>query len=335
MIPETFEALWVQKAEDRLAIGLRELRVEELPAGEVLIRVHYSGLNYKDALACRLNGGVVRSYPHIPGIDLAGEVCASADARFQPGQQVLVTGFGLGVSHFGGYSAVARVPADWVVPLPEGLTPREAMAIGTAGLTAAISIERMEHNGLHSGQGPVLVTGATGGVGSIAVALLAAKGYEVVASTGKAAEHDYLRALGAHSIVGRLSADAAAPPKPLEKQQWAGAVDPVGGSALGFLLASIRYGGSVAVSGLTGGGAVPTTVHPFILRGVNLLGIDSVQYPIHRRSALWERMAADLLPAGKLELIGSRTIGLQEVPEAAEEVLAGRIRGRVVVALPG
>ncbi|MCR8635464.1 oxidoreductase [Paenibacillus radicis (ex Xue et al. 2023)] len=326
----------VNKQDDQLAISLQELQVEDLPAGEVLIRVHYSGVNYKDALACRLDGGIVRSYPHIPGIDLAGEVCTSADARFHPGQKVIVTGFGLGVSHFGGFSAMARVPADWVVPLPAGLEPREAMAIGTAGLTAAISIERMEHNGLHPAQGPVLVTGATGGVGSVAVALLAARGYEVAASTGKAEEHDYLRALGARDIVGRLSAAAAGavvPAKPLEKQQWAGAVDPVGGSGLAFLLASIRYGGSVAVSGLTGGGTVPTTVHPFILRGVNLLGIDSVQYPIERRSALWERMAAELKSDGQLERIGSRTIRLQDVPHAAEEILAGRVRGRIVVEL--
>jgi putative YhdH/YhfP family quinone oxidoreductase len=328
----------VNKENNQFHIGVQELPVDELPAGEVLIRVLYSGLNYKDALACRPDGGIARSYPHIPGIDLGGEVVTSVDTRFRTGQRVIVTGFGLGVSHFGGFSAMARVPADWVVPLPEGLEPRDAMAIGTAGLTAAISIERMEHNGLHPGLGPVLVTGATGGVGSLAVALLAAKGYEVSASTGKAEEHEYLRALGARDIVGRLgtaaTADgAAAPVKPLEKQQWAGAIDPVGGSGLAFLLASIRYGGSVAVSGLTGGGAVPTTVHPFILRGVNLLGIDSVQYPIERRSALWERMAADLQAAGQLERIGSRTIRLHEVPQAAEELLAGRVRGRMVVEL--
>ncbi|TDF93746.1 zinc-binding dehydrogenase [Paenibacillus piri] len=299
-----FEALMVDQEDGRFTIGVRELEEKELPAeGEVLIRVLYSGLNYKDGLACRPNGGIVRSYPHIPG-----------------------------------YSSLARVPADWVVPLPPELEPREAMAIGTAGLTAAISIERMEHNGLHPRLGPVLVTGATGGVGSCAVALLAARGYDVAASTGKAAEHDYLRALGARTVVGRLGAAAAeggtaAAVRPLEKQQWAGAVDPVGGSGLAFVLASIRYGGSVAVSGLTGGGAIPTTVHPFILRGVNLLGIDSVQYPIERRRALWERMAADLKPAGLLEWIGSRTIRLQDVPQAAEELLAGQVRGRIVVEL--
>ncbi|MDF2963963.1 MAG: quinone oxidoreductase, YhdH/YhfP family [Paenibacillus sp.] len=334
MDTKPFEALVVNHEGDLFEIGMKKLQVEDLPEGEVLIRVHYSGLNYKDGLACRPRGGIVRSYPHIPGIDLAGEVCSSADARFHPGQRVAVTGFGLGVTHFGGFSALARVPADWVVPLPPELQPREAMAIGTAGLTAAISIERLEHNGLQPGQGPVLVTGATGGVGSFAVALLAAKGYEVVASTGKAEAHDYLRALGAREVVGRLGgAGPEAAVKPLEKQQWAGAVDPVGGSGLAFLLASIRYGGSVAVSGLTGGGAVPTTVHPFILRGVNLLGIDSVQYPIERRRALWERMAAELKETGHLERIGSRTVRLQEVPQAAEEILAGGVTGRIVVEL--
>ncbi|ULL13527.1 oxidoreductase [Paenibacillus sp. H1-7] len=327
-----FQALVVEKEGDRFQAGVKELKLEDLPAGEVLIRVSYSGVNFKDGLACLSNGGIVRTYPHIPGIDLAGTVVTSADARFQPGQAVLVTGFDLGVAHFGGFSQMARVPADWVVALPPGLTAYEAMAIGTAGLTAAMSIDRLEHNGLAPGQGPVLVTGATGGVGSFAVALLAARGYEVAASTGKAAEHDYLRSLGAQDVLERSALEPEAI-KPLEKQKWAAAVDPVGGRSLAYILASIRYGGSVAVSGLTGGGSVPTSVHPFILRGVSLLGIDSVQYPAERRYALWERLAADLKPTGHLERIGGTRIRLAEVPQYAADILQGRIKGRVVVEL--
>jgi len=330
-IEQRFRALVVDKQEDRLHIGVKQLTLEQLPAGDVLIRVSYSGVNYKDGLACLPDGGVVRSYPHVPGIDLAGTVVSSVDERFRPGQQVLVTGFDLGVSRFGGFSELARVPADWVVPLPPGLTAFEAMCIGTAGLTAAMSIDRLEHNGLQPGQGPVLVTGATGGVGSFAVALLAARGYEVAASTGKAAEQDYLRGLGAQTVLERSALEPEAM-KPLEKQQWAAAVDPVGGRSLAYILASVRYGGSVAVSGLTGGGAVPTSVYPFILRGVSLLGIDSVYYPAERRYALWERLAADLQPSGHLQRIGKR-IRLEEVPQYANDILEGRIRGRVVVEL--
>ncbi|MBE1446961.1 putative YhdH/YhfP family quinone oxidoreductase [Paenibacillus sp. OAS669] len=331
MDTETFQALVIDKQGERFEIGVKELTVEDLPEGEVLIRVSFSGVNYKDGLACLPNSSIVRTYPHVPGIDLAGTVVASTDPRFQAGQAVLVTGFELGVSHFGGLSQMARVPADWVVPLPPGLEPHDAMAIGTAGLTAAMSIDRLEHNGLQPGQDPVLVTGATGGVGSFAVALLAARGYHVAASTGKAAEHDYLRSLGAQEIIDRseLSPESI---KPLEKQRWAAAVDPVGGKSLAYLLASIRYGGSVAVSGLTGGGAIPTTVHPFILRGVNLLGIDSVQYPAERRYELWKRTAEDLLPTGHLSRI-ARRIRLDEVPHYAEEILQGRIKGRVIVEL--
>lgn len=313
-------------------LGVRELTETELPEGEVLIRVQYSSLNYKDALACQPKSSIVQRYPHVPGIDLAGTVLSSQSPRFQPGQAVVVTGFGLGVSHFGGYSQLARVPADWVVPLPPGLEPADAMAIGTAGLTAAMSVDALERHGLAPEQGPVLVTGATGGVGSFAVALLAARGYRVAAATGKAAEHGYLRELGAQEVVPRsdLQRDAV---RPLEKQAWAAAVDPVGGQALAFILASIQYGGAVAVSGLTGGGSVPTTVHPFILRGVSLLGIDSVYFPLDRRYALWERLALDLKPTGHLQRIGASRIRLEHVPEAAEAILQGQIKGRVVVEL--
>lgn len=326
------QALVANKRGDQFEIGLRELQVEDLPDGEVLIRVQYSSLNYKDCLACSSDGGIVRSYPHIPGIDLAGTVITSDVEKFRPGQSVIVTGFGLGVSHFGGFSTTARVPADWVVPLPHNLELREAMVIGTAGLTAAISIERLENNGLSPDRGPVLVTGATGGVGSFAVAMLAARGYQVVASTGKESEHDYLRALGAHEIINRDELNPAAF-KPLEKQLWAAAIDPVGGRSLAFILAAIQYGGSVAVSGLTGGTALPATVYPFILRGVSLLGVDSVQYPIERRSSLWEHMAASLKLSGQLDRIGGSGIGLKEIPYYVEEMLNGRIRGRIWVKL--
>ncbi|MCS7462031.1 acryloyl-CoA reductase [Paenibacillus doosanensis] len=328
---DTFQALVVEKEGERFEVGVKTLRIEDLPAGDVLIHVAFSGVNYKDGLACIPNGGIVRSYPHVPGIDLAGFVVQSADARFQAGQAVLVTGFDLGVAHFGGLSELARVPAEWVVPLPAGLEPYEAMTIGTAGLTAAMSVDRLEKNGLRPEHGPVLVTGATGGVGSFAVALLAAKGYRVAAATGKAAEHDYLRSLGAQEIIGRseLSPEAI---RPLEKQRWAAAVDPVGGRSLAYILASVRYGGAVAVSGLTGGGEIPATVHPFILRGVSLLGIDSVQYPAELRYELWERTAAALKSTGHLERI-ARRIRLDEVPGYAAEILKGRMRGRVIVEL--
>lgn len=329
-----FRALVADKDKESglFQIGVKELKEADLPEGEVLIRVQYSSLNYKDALACQPQSSVVRQYPHVPGIDLAGTVLSSRAPQFQPGQAVVVTGFGLGISHFGGYSQLARVPADWVVPLPPGLDPAEAMAVGTAGLTAAMSVDALERHGLAPGQGPVLVTGATGGVGSFAVALLAARGYRVAAATGKAAEQGYLRELGAQEVLTRsdLQRDAV---RPLEKQAWAAAVDPVGGPSLAFILASIQYGGAVAVSGLTGGGDIPTTVHPFILRGVSLLGIDSVYYPPERRYALWERLASDLKPAGHLERIGAARIRLEQVPEAAEAILQGRMKGRTIVEL--
>ncbi|SFL43260.1 putative quinone oxidoreductase, YhdH/YhfP family [Paenibacillus sp. 1_12] len=330
MNTNSFDALVVDKQGDQFKVGLQKMKLEELSQGEVVIRVHYSSLNYKDGLACIPNGGVVRSYLHIPGIDLAGTVVSSMDSRFSIDQKVIVTGFGLGVSHSGGFSTIARVPADWIVPLPPALELDEAMVIGTAGLTAALSIERLEHNGLNPQSGAVLVTGATGGVGSFAVALLAARGYRVAASTGKSEEHDYLRMLGAHEIISREALNPSSR-RPLEKQAWAAAVDPVGGSSLAYILASLQYGGSVAVSGLTGGGDLPTTVHPFILRGANLLGIDSVHYPIERRYPLWEQIADDLKFNGNLKRIGSRRIRLSEIPTYVENILDGRIRGRVVI----
>lgn len=328
---ESFQALVVDNAGE-FAVAVKRLELDRLPAGDVLVKVAYSSVNYKDGLACRPDGNIVKTYPHVPGIDLAGTVVASSDGRFAVGQQVLATGYGIGVSHYGGYAEYARLPADWVVPLPDGLSPKEAMIYGTAGFTAALSIERLEENGMSPEKGKVLVTGATGGVGSVAVAMLAKKGYSVAASTGKPAAADYLLALGADEIVSRQEvADGAG--KPLNKQAWQAAVDPVGGASLAATLSKIAYGGSVAVSGLTGGTAVPTTVMPFILRGVNLLGIDSVFCPADRRRKLWNRMAEDLKPA-KLEALLEREISLHELPGALTDILDSKMTGRAIVRLP-
>ena len=287
---ESFKAFVVDKRESDFTVNIKELTIQDLPAGDVLIKVIYSSINYKDGLASTPDGKIVRSYPFIPGIDLAGVVVRSNDARFKEGDEVLATSYEIGVSHFGGYSEYARIPADWVVPLPEGLSLKEAMIYGTAGFTAALSVQRLEENGVTPNKGSVLVTGATGGVGSIAVAILAKRGYHVVASTGKQSEHDFLIDLGASEILSREDVTGEKI-RALDKQLWAAAVDPVGGKTLASILSKITYNGSVAVSGLTGGGDVPTTVFPFILRGINLLGIDSVYCPMETRIALWKRMA--------------------------------------------
>ncbi|WP_159882162.1 acrylyl-CoA reductase family protein [Paenibacillus puerhi] len=329
----TFQAYVLEKAGDTVSGAIREMRKDQLPQGEVTIRVYFSGVNYKDGLAALPKSTIVKSYPFIPGIDLAGVVEHAESGLFAPGDRVLVTGYGLGVSHYGGYSEYARVPASWVVPLPDGLSMAEAMALGTAGFTAALSLAELESNGLQPGPdtAPVLVTGATGGVGSVAVSLLAARGYHVTASTGKASEHEYLLQLGASAIIGR---DELRPdkPKPLQKEAWAAAIDPVGGEALAAILGSIRYGGAAAVSGLTGGAAFAATVYPFILRGVKLLGIDSVYCPMTLRTEVWGRLAEAWKPATYLAA-GYRTIGLSELPEALAHILSGQARGRVIVKL--
>lgn len=325
---QSFKALLATN-EAGFSVGVKTVSAADLPEGDVLIKVAYSSVNYKDGLAGIPNGNIVKSYPFIPGIDLSGRVVSSRDERFKEGQQVLVTGYGLGVSHFGGFSEYARVPADWVVPLPEGLSLREAMIYGTAGFTAALSIQRLEENGTAPGQGKVLVTGATGGVGTAAVAMLNQKGYEVAASTGKSSAEDYLKSIGASEVLPRLE-DEGDKPKPLNKQLWQAAVDPVGGKTLASILSRIAYRGSVAVSGLTGGTFVPTTVLPFILRGVNLLGIDSVFCPHEVRVKLWARMGGDLKPAG-LEKLVAGEVGLEELPNALDDILKARNRGRVLV----
>lgn len=330
-VPDSFQALVVNKTEQTFSVAVQSMTPEDLPAGEVLIKVAYSSVNYKDGLAGIPDGKIVKSYPFIPGVDLSGYVVSSTDDRFSLGQPVIATGYGIGVSHYGGFSQYARIPADWITPLPDGLTLREAMIYGTAGFTAGLSVQALEANGLSPEKGNVLVTGATGGVGGAAVAMLAYKGYSVTASTGQEEAAGYLHSLGAKDILSR-EAVLGESVKPLDKQLWQAAVDSVGGHTLAAVLSKIAYNGAVAASGLTGGTALPTTVLPFILRGVKLLGIDSVFCDAKLRSAVWERMAGDLKPAS-LETLVDREVSLQELPGALEDILKSNTRGRILVAL--
>jgi acrylyl-CoA reductase (NADPH) len=320
----------MEKPGDAPAVAaLRELDDSALPAGEVTVAVEYSTLNYKDGLCLSGNGGgLVRNWPHVPGIDFAGSVLASDDARYKPGDKVVLTGWRVGEVHWGGYAQKARVKADWLVPLPAGLTTRQTMAVGTAGLTAMLAIQALEDHGLTPDKGEVLVTGAAGGVGSIAVALLAAMGYQVAAVTGRPETEGYLRDLGAGRIVPR--ADLAETVKrPLETEAWAGCVDAVGGAMLARVLGQLRYGASAAAVGLAGGAALPASVIPFLLRGVNLLGIDSVSKPYADRVRAWDRIATHL-PVGKLEaMIHPAKLG--DLPALGEAILKGAVQGRVVV----
>lgn len=325
-----FKALVVNKDDNAFTVDIQQLNLDDLPEGEVLIEVAYSSVNYKDGLAAIPDGKIVSTYPFVPGIDLAGTVVSSEDDRFKEGDQVIATSYEIGVTHYGGFSEYARIPADWIVPLPEGLTLKEAMTFGTAGFTAALSVQYLQDHGVKPEDGPVLVSGATGGVGSAAVSMLSKLGYEVVASTGKDSEHDYLRSIGAKEIISR---EALQPEKirPLDSQRWAGAVDPVGGKTLAYILSTTKYGGAVAVSGLTGGPNVPTTVFPFILRGVKLIGVDSVYCPMSIRQKLWQRLATDLKPE-KLDQI-TREITLEELPQALKDILQGKLTGRTIVKL--
>jgi len=326
-----FQALVVHKEEERFTMRIEQLTTHDLPEGEVLIRVHYSSVNYKDSLAATPAGNIVKTYPFVPGIDLAGEVVSSDDPGYKKGDAVIATSYGIGVSHFGGYSEYARIPAKWIVPLPEGLTLKEAMIIGTAGFTAALSVRRLQENHLSPEKGKVLVTGATGGVGSFAVSILSLLGYEVEASTGKTAEAEYLQELGAAAVLSREQVyDGTG--KALGKQKWAAAIDPVGGEPLSAVLSQIQYGGSVAVSGLTAGAQLPTTVFPFILRGINLLGIDSVYCPMETRLSVWQSLASDYKPAN-LESIVAQEINLEQLPDILPTLLAGQARGRTLVKL--
>ena len=326
---DTFNAFRIFDEDGR--IGGRRVRatLDELSPGDVVIHAHYSSVNYKDALAATGAGKILRRFPLIGGIDVSGTVVSSTDERYREGDEVLVTGHELGVSVDGGYSEYVRVPAGWVVPLPDGLTTFDAMAIGTAGFTAALSIVQMERNGLTTGTGPVIVAGATGGVGSLAVDILATLGYDVTATTGKDREHDYLRALGAKDIISRSGLQMGT--RPLERALWAGAVDPVGGEVLAWLTRTMKTGGSIASSGLTAGIEFHTTVLPFILRGVNLLGIDSVTCSSDSRRDVWHRLATDMRPT-HLDAI-ARGVPLSGLPDAFQTLLNGAMRGRFVVTL--
>lgn len=324
-----FRALVVEKnAEGATRASVEALDEARLPEGEVTVAVEYSTLNYKDGLCLGAGGGLVRSWPHVPGIDFAGVVEASSDPRYRPGDRVVLTGWRVGEAHWGGYAEKARVKADWLVPLPAGLITRAAMAVGTAGLTAMLAVIALEAHGLAPDRGEVLVTGAAGGVGSVAVAVLAHLGYAVAAVTGRPETEAYLRDLGAARIVPR--AELAEPVKrPLESETWAGCIDAVGGAMLARVLGQMKYGASVAAVGLAGGSALPATVIPFLLRGVNLLGIDSVMRPYADRVAAWTRIARDL-PMDKLEAM-VRPAGLADLPALGEAILKGQVQGRVVV----
>jgi acrylyl-CoA reductase (NADPH) len=330
-IPESFRAYVARKTEREGAPtmdrGVRTFAAADLPAGEVSIRVGWSSVNYKDGLAARIDGRVARIDPIIPGIDLAGEVVASDDPSLPPGTGVLAHGYDLGVARHGGFSEYQRVPADWVVPLAPGLTPRDAMAIGTAGYTAAMSVVALEDRGLRPADGPILVTGASGGVGGTALAILAERGYEVWAVTGKPDEAARLTSLGAAGILTRE--EVAVEGKPLESERWAGAVDAVGAATLPYVLRTLKTGAAVAASGNAGGPKLETTVFPFILRGVALLGMDSVTVPIGRRRALWDRLATDLRPR---ELGRHVTeVDLDGLDVALDGIVAGTARGRWIV----
>lgn len=329
-----FNALVVNKDEDtgKTSAAVEEISLDDLPEAEVTVAVDYSTVNYKDGLCIGPGGGLVRKYPHIPGIDFAGTVEASSDARYTAGDKVVLTGWRVGEAHWGGYSQKARVRADWLVPLPEGLTTRQAMAVGTAGFTAMLAVMALEDHGLQKDHGPVLVTGAAGGVGSVATAILANLGYEVAAVTGRPETADYLRSLGATQIVAREEINETVK-RPLESETWAGCVDAVGGAMLARVLGQMKYGASVAAVGLAGGANLPATVVPFLLRGVNLLGIDSVMQPYDNRLRAWERIATDL-PMDKLEAM-IQPATLQDLPQLGADILKGQVKGRVVVDVNG
>jgi len=327
-IPAKFRAFVAEKIDDRVERGVRAFAAGDLPPGEVEVRVGWSSVNYKDGLATIANGKVARISPLIPGIDLAGTVIASDDPSISVGAEVIVHGYELGVARHGGFAEFARVPTEWIVPLPPGLTTREAMAVGTAGFTAALSVARLEAHGLTPTSGPVLVTGASGGVGRTALAILVERGYETWAATGKPEAHAELLALGAAGILDRAEVTAESP-RPLESERWAGAVDCVGASTLPYILRTLRWGGAVAASGNTSGAAFSTTVFPFILRGAALIGIDSAQVPIDGRRRLWDRIAGDLRPRGLGEAVAE--VGLEGLEAALDGILAGRARGRSVV----
>jgi len=331
-MPDEFDAFVAEGDGAGVTRGVRRLSLADLPPGDLLIRVAWSGVNYKDALATIPDGRVARISPLVPGIDIAGVVAASEDPGFAPGDQVVAHGYEIGVSRHGGFAEYARVPAGWTIPLPAGLSLRDAAAIGTAGYTAAASVEALEARGLLPGGGPVLVTGASGGVGGLAARILVARGHETWAMTGKPAAAERLRSLGVAGVVGREEA-AVGEGRPLGSERWAGAVDSVGAATLPYVLRTLRRGGAVAASGNAGGPALQTTVFPFILRGVAIIGIDSSQVPIEERRALWDRIATDLRPVA----LGEDTveIGLEGLPGALDAILAGQAEGRWLVRIGG
>ncbi len=323
-----FKALVLTESDGKVGNAIEQLEESALPDGDVTVRVSHSTLNYKDGMVVKGLGRLVRSYPHVPGVDFAGSVERSDHPDYKAGDPVVLTGWRVGETHWGGYAELARVKGDWLVPLPEGLSAREAMAVGTAGFTAMLAIQALEGHGTAPGSGPILVTGASGGVGSVAVSLLAKAGFEVAAVTGRPEQADYLKFLGASQIVAREEL-AEAPTRPLDKERWAGCIDNVGGTMMARVLTQMAYGSALASVGLAGGNALETTVLPFLLRGVSILGIDSVMCPKEKRLAAWKRIASDL----DRDLLASmtETARLEQVPELANAILKGQVRGRMVI----
>jgi putative YhdH/YhfP family quinone oxidoreductase len=327
---DKFKAYRIREVEKKVVARFEELAIEDLDKGDLVVRVAYSSVNYKDALAATGTGRIIRRFPCVGGIDLSGTVTESADARFRRGDAVICTSYDLGVAHDGGYAEYARIPADWAVPMPKGLSLFEAMALGTAGYTAGLAVLRMEANGLKPANGPVIVSGATGGVGSIAIDVLSRLGYQVVALTGKEGETEYLKKLGAKEVMSRKSLDLSKI-KPLDKATWAGAVDNLGGEVLAWMASTMMPGGTIAAIGLAASMSLNTTVAPFILRGVSLLGIDSGATPMPLRQEVWGRLAGDMRPARLKDM--TRTISIDELPQAFDGLLKGEAKGRIVVDL--
>ncbi len=324
-----FNALVVRKQpEGTTTAAVEQVGNDELPDGDVTVAVEYSTVNYKDGLCLGPGGGLVRNYPHVPGVDFAGTVEHSDDGRFQPGDRVVLTGWRVGEVRWGGYAQKARVKADWLVRVPDGLTTRHAMIVGTAGFTSMLAVMALEDDGLEPGSGPVLVTGAAGGVGSVATAVLSRLGYQVTAVTGRAETEDYLRSLGASEILGRDEINETVK-RPLESERWAGCIDAVGGNMLARVLGQMKYGSSVAAVGLAGGANVPASIIPFLLRGISLLGIDSVLQPHSNRVRVWDRVASDV-PAELLESM-AQPATLSDLPDLGSRILKGQVKGRVIV----
>ncbi len=323
-----FKALLLEESDGKVSASLQDLEESRLPEGDVTVAVEYTTLNYKDGMIVKGLGRLVRKYPHVPGIDLAGTVAESSNPNFKPGDRVVLTGWRVGEAHWGGHTQKARVKGDWLVPLPEALSTKRAMAIGTAGFTAMLAVMALQQHGVSPDKGEVLITGAAGGVGSVATTILSNLGYQVAASTGRAETHDYLRSLGAATIIDRAELSEA-PSRPLDSERWAGCIDAVGGTTLARVLTQIAYRGSVAAVGLAGGNTLETTVIPFLLRGVNLLGIDSVMAPPDERRTAWQRLGSQL-PLDKLDGMTSEAT-LRDLPGLADEILQGQVRGRIVV----